>query len=410
RIETWLKWGQLLLEYGKHYESLEMIESSIRKFEMANSLEARNPMVLCFWAEALVIYGTQTDSIDSFKRAEELFAVSVAICPESDLSWHLYGCCYNELGRYFGTTYYYKQAIEKFQLGLGVNKNSPLLWHGIAFSYFAIGELTGDIALIEKSCQYCVKAMECGAFSQPQCWNDWGVALMKLGEMTQDKSYGLAALEKFENALNIQSSWGSTEESDPELLYNFGCALDFIGDFSDDPSYYEKAIQTLQKVLQLQPDHPHATYNLALALAHLGEFISDVECLERAIQYFEEIIQKDPEDEMAWNECGLTYMNLAQMVYDAAIPHKSQCHYDRAESMFRKAVALGYAHAYYNLACHASLMGNCHLGMFYLEKAAAYGGLPPLKEIMQDDWLALLRQTPDFQAFISAYKSKDSAH
>lgn len=406
-LMLWYKWGQLQLEYAKQHEDVDILFSSIEKFDKANSIENNHAHILCCWGESLMLAGTLSEKITLLKEAEKKFAASVALQSENDFIWHLYGCCFNELGRYFNHESWYHEAIAKFLQGLAINKNSALLWHGLAYSHFAIGELKSDISLIEKACSFCAKAMENGALSQPQCWNDWGVALMKIGELTHDKFYAIAALEKFENAINLQNSWGTHQECDPELLYNYGCALDFLGDFSDDPVYYEKAITALQKVLHSEPKHPHARYNLALALSHLGELIGDAECLEKAIDHFEIVIAQDFEDEMAWNECGLTHMNLAQLIHDAALPYKSQNCFEQAEAKFQKAISLGCSQAYYNLACFHSLMNNDHAGMFFLEKADLYHSLPSLNEIMHDDWLAALRQTPAFHAFINNCKHKN---
>ncbi len=289
-LMLWFKWGQLELEHAKQHDNVEVLQSAIEKFAKANSLETNNAHILYFWGEALMMAGTLTDQVGLLKAAKDNFAASVALQSENDLVWHLYGCCLNELGRYFNHESWYHEAISKFLQGLAINKNSVLLWHGLAYSHFALGELKGDVSLIEKACNFCAKAMDNGAVSQPQCWNDWGVALMKIGEITHDKLYAVAAIEKFESAIRLQRSWSTDQECDTELLYNYGCALDFLGDFSDDPIYYEKAIVALQKVLQCEPDHPHVRYNLALTLSHLGELIADVECLEKAVELFEEVI------------------------------------------------------------------------------------------------------------------------
>ncbi|MBA3237573.1 MAG: hypothetical protein H0T62_04390 [Parachlamydiaceae bacterium] len=409
QLVYWFKWGQLQLECGKQQENLELIRGSIEKFARADSLEAHHPVVLCAWGEALLVYGTFTEEIGSLKNAERKIAESLALNPENEMGWHVFGCCYNELGRYFNDENFYFEAMAKFRHGLALNKNSALLWHGLAYSNFALGEFKNDLSFIEKSCQLCARAMENGALSQAQCWNDWGVALMKMGEILGDKQSIESALEKFENAMNLQNSWGNREECDVELLYNYGCALDFLGDFSEDPLYYEKSVQVLQKVLHTDPSHPHARYNLALALLHLGERISDAECLGRAAEQFEVIISLDPEDEMAWNECGLALLNLAELVHDAALPYKSRHYFELAEIKFHQAVALGCIQAYYSSACFYSLIGNYPEALFFLEKAEHFGALPPIDEIMNDDWLFDLRQTEGFQGFISRHQQDEKS-
>lgn len=409
QLAYWFKWGQLQLECGKQQENLDLIKGSIEKFVRADAIEAHHPLVLCALGEALLVHGTLTEDIGSLKGAEHKLAESLAMHPENEIGWHVFGCCSNELGRYFNDEGYYIEAMERFKRGLALNKNSALLWHGLAYSNFALGEYKSDLSLIEKACQFCAKAMENGGLSQAQCWNDWGVALMKMGEILGDKLLIDLAIEKFENAMNLQNGWGIREETDAELLYNYGCALDFLGDYSDDALCYEKSIQVLQKVLHLDPNHPHARYNLALALSHLGERISDAECLGRAVDQFEAIISQDPEDEMAWNECGLALLNLAELIHDPALPYKSRHYLELAEIKFHHAAALGCTQAFYSSACFYSMIGNNQEALFCLEKAEQYGALPPLDEVMKDEWLHNLRQTEEFHVFISQHQQDEKS-
>jgi tetratricopeptide (TPR) repeat protein len=305
------------------------------------------------------------------------------------------------LGRYFATEDYYAQAIEKFNQGLLLKSSQPLLLHGVALAYFAIGELKDDLEALEKSTEYFAKLAEFGGRLFPQFLSDWGVALMKLGEITNDRSYVEAAAAKFEQVINGRLDAIDGEEVETEWLYNYGCAMDFLGDFHDDPVYYEKAVQVLSHVIKIDPDYIHARYNLALALSHLGELSSDVNCFHNAIEQFHEVVMHDPEDEITWNDYGLALLNLAVLTTDPMDAHRAKGLFEQAEIRLQHAALLGSLHAYYNLACLYALTDNPAAAIHYLEKAEHSQALPLPDDVIHDEWLDGLRDQPAYRLFIS---------
>lgn len=111
----WVTWGLLHLGFGKQFEDVQSLEKSIEKFAKADTLEASQAWILCSWGEALLLKGSLTDQVSCLKEAERKFALSVSLQPDNDLIWQLYGCCFNELGRYFNAESYFQEAINKFQ-------------------------------------------------------------------------------------------------------------------------------------------------------------------------------------------------------------------------------------------------------------------------------------------------------
>jgi tetratricopeptide (TPR) repeat protein len=253
---------------------------------------------------------------------------------------------------------------------------------------------------VEKASRFYEKAMENKKTTDPQHWNGWGIVLLKLAEITNEKRNVEAAVAKFEQALMLYSSRNGDDDLDPDLLYNYGCALDFLGDFYEEACYYEKAVQALTKVLQIDSEYTAARYNLALALSHLGEQTADVECFHQAIDQFQMLLTVDREDGMVWSEYGLTLLNLAQLVHDAALPDKSLQYYEDAADKLLCAVSLGCLQASYYLACLFSLLRRFDDAMFYIERADSQDALPPIDEVMRDDWLESLRQTTAFKIWL----------
>ena len=111
---------------------------------------------------------------------------------------------------------------------------------------------------------------------------------------------------------------------------------------------------------------------------------------------------------MSWNELGLTLLHLAQLMEDPSHHETVDKLYTQAESKLQQAVALGCTSALYNLACTCALTGNVENAMYYLERAERQGGLPKLDDMLNDEWIDPLRDTPAFKAFLNHLTTKQS--
>ncbi len=405
-VELWLNWGSLFVESAKSSGEVEHLYVSFEKFSRANECEPNNSTVLCRWGEAQTLCGAFAERIDLLREAEKNIVHSLEIQSDNVDGWCVYGNCLNELGRYFTDDAFYHRAIEKFLYGISLNERHSMLWHGLALAHFAIGELRNDVQMIEKAVRYCAKVMDCGGEAVSQFWNDWGVAQMKLAELTRDHSNIESAIEKFERAINAYGSESEKAVMDLEWLYNYGCAFAFLGEFSQDASHYERAVQILLEAIQQDPAYAEARYNLALSLAHLGALTDDIDHFHQAIEHFHLLVAEDNEDEAMWNDWGLALLNLADLVHDEMHPELSQKYYLQAEDKFKHSIALGGVEAFYNLSCLYSLQNNYPAAMHYLARAEQSEALPAIDEVMHDEWLEGLRQTADFRSFISLRTTK----
>jgi tetratricopeptide (TPR) repeat protein len=407
----WLKWGQLETTIGKLKRDYQKIEASLEKFAKAYELEPDDPQVLSCWGETELFLGAQEERLDLIQSARAKISRSLELQPDDPNGWYLYGSCLNELGHYFNEERYYHQAIEKLQYGISLTRQHPLLWYGLALSHFALGELTEEQVYFEKAARHCSLVIECGGGILAQFWNDWGVTLLKLAEMTSQSSYVEMAIAKFERALKqpIQNQQEEGADVDLEWVYNYGCAYDLLGDLTEEPRYLEKAVQILTQVLELDPNYIQARYNLALALSHWGESLFDVEPYYKAIEHFQYLLEQDPEDEIVHIDLGMTLTNLALLVYDQHDPERSQALFREAESHFLQSVALGNSSAYYQLAGLYSITENYDQSMHYLERAQNAGTLPVVEDLLHDAWLEGLRQTPSFRHFVSELSSQQSS-
>jgi len=408
QAQVWFKWAELEARMGRLKRDQQKLEASLLKFARAYELESGHPQILSSWAEAQLFLGAQEERLDLIQSAHIKIISSLEIQAEDPEIWYLYGSCLNELGHYFSDEGYYHQAIEKFQYGLSLSRQNPLLWYGMALAHFALGELKEEQTLFEKAVRYCSRVIECGGEGFAQFWNDWGVALLKLAEMTQEMSHVEMAIEKFERALKSPIQHMEKEDVDLEWVYNYGCALDLLGDLKGEPAHFEKAVQALTQILQLDPNYHLARYNLALALSHLGEAVSDVEFYYKAIEHFQILLEHDPEDDIVHLDIGMSLIDLALLMRDAHHPERSQLLYHHAENHLMQSVALGNAQGYYQLAGLYSIIGNYEQSMHYLERAQFSDVLPGIEDLMHDDWLEGLRQTGAFRQFINELSSRQS--
>lgn len=399
-IVLWLNWGQLLTHEAKSMHDSELLQSGIEKLEKAEQLQPNEAVVLCSLADALMHLGTFEDNLDYLKLAKEKLQSAIAIDGENQEIVCLMGHCELHIGKYFSDAAIVQQAIEKFQQGLSANKNSSALWHGLASAHYLLGDLNQAPNEFEKAAKFCSQAIKTGGNQNSQYWNDWGVALMKIGDILQDSRYMASAVEKFEEAINAYTRKQSGYP-DPEWFYNYGCALDYLGDFQTNPQYYEKAIAVLSKLLDQYPQMNHVRYNLALAFYHLGDATGEIEFLEKAIDLFEELLREEKEDETLFNDLGLTVLTLADLLRDSIHLQRAEEAFKRAEQILFQALASGSQVANYYLACLYSLTEQYPDAMHFLERAKANSALPPLDDLLQDEWLEALRYTPHFRAFLA---------
>ena len=229
---------------------------------------------------------------------------------------------------------------------------------------------------------------------------------MKLAESSQQIQHLELAIEKFERALKHPIVDINTDEIDLEWVYNYGCAFDLMGELTDEPHYFEKAIGILSQVVQLDPNYHQARYNLALALANFGECNLDVDYYHKSIGHFHQLMASDPEDEVIQMDFGVTLVNMALLIHDDHHPEKSQSLYRQAETHLMQSISLGNSQAYYQLAGLYSLTDRFNYAMYYIERAQFFGSLPPIEDLLHDEWLEGLRHTPAFRQFINTLSSK----
>lgn len=398
-FEHWVNWGQLLLFEGKLTEDPELLTAGLEKLYLVEQGNSEDPFILTLIGDGLTHLGIVEDHIEFFKEGLAALERAHHLQPSSiDIICHLAHCLSN-MGKYFADPIYIKQGIEYLQRGLSQQKNSHQLWHGLAMANFILAEIDQAPLIYEKASHFFAQAIQLGGDS-PVYWNDWGVALMRLGELTNETAPVVAAIEKFEGAIESFNR-KSVGKADPDWFYNYGCALDWLGGCESNPQYFERAIAILSRLLQQYPELYHIRYNLALSLYHLGDALGDLEMLEKAIHHFEIYLREEPEDDAALTDIGVTYLTMAEILQEGINTERSTACFAVAEKAFSHSIALGNTRANYYMACSYSLKNNVDQAMYFLERCKSQGALPPLDLLLEDHWMAPLAHTESFKTFIS---------
>ncbi len=396
----WLSFGLLLKEAGNVKRSVALLEESFDKFDKSAKLTSDVEAVLIHWAEALLLAGVLCENVDYLREAHEKLSYALMFITDDPKLYLLIGNTLNELSNYFQDPTYLFEAIDKFQNGVSLNQSDWHLWWGLAASYLSLGEMHQDFGCLEKAHRFFQTAEDVASELMPHFWNEWGYTLLKLGEYQLDRRLVEGAIERFDRAIRQHLQEKEASSIDPQVVFNLGSALDFLGDLTLDPLYYEQSIQILTKVLILDPDYPQGKFHLALAHTHLGEITSDVESFKNALELFESIIAEDPEDDFVWNDWAVALIHFAELVREPAKPEEGMAFMALAEERLLRALSLGNLHALYNLACLHSIKGEFEASLHYLQKALQAQALPPLQDLLEDEWLEAVRKSDGFTQFI----------
>jgi tetratricopeptide (TPR) repeat protein len=390
----WMHWGNLLLQASKLWQDAEYLERAIEKFAEASQITADAPLLLIRWSQALAHLGFHEENYSLLSESERLALKAVEVAPHLAESWYTLGLSLYSFGRYFGEEKYYIDALEKLEYGLSVEQNDGTLWHLLAIVKFTIGELQGDMRLLEEAilCFNLASKEEPARFGY--FWNDWGIALLNIADITHDTKFVQEAVEKFEQAIICH------EHTHVQWVINLGSALDFLGDLTDDEVSYEKAIQVLTSTLNLDPDSTLARYHLAQAYSHYGELQGDLQSFQKAVEELQKVIELDPEEENAYNDLGVCYIHIALLPKEELDDQIKEPLYELAELNLMQAISLGNQGSYYNLACLYALQGNFPDAIHYLKRALEIDLLPAPEDIMEDTWLESIKNTSQFQEFI----------
>ncbi len=399
----WVSWGDLLLKEGMYLRDSQMIASALDKFDHASQLDNSWSIPKARMADALLGLGELEEDYELMKEAHQILEEIRPTSEQIPEFYALLGSCYYQMGRYFSDASYFEKAIASIEKGLELTKSHASLWHLLANVYFAKGELDADLQSFEKAAKFSSQANRLHNGVNPNWLNDYGVALMKVGELTSDPQPLLLAVSKFQEAISFASK--TFEDAvDPEWFYNMGAAFDYLGECTGEVKHYEHAIGILGRLLEQYPTHQHVRYNLALALFHLGDTIGELEPLERAEELFEEILNAKgfQDKDYIFEDYGLCLIVLGDLLVQSGEGFlRSKAAFERAESILLEAVRLGSRLANYHLSCLYALTERFEEAVYFLRRARTHQALPELEHLLQESWFDSMKENSEFKVFIA---------
>lgn len=391
--DLWVDFLRLLVDSGRRNRDIKRIRFCIEKCHKGYAYHSNNPRILGIWAEGLSLLGEFSERADLIHEGQNKLTEALNITEDDPEVWYSYGMHFKSLAVYFNDHDYYYQAIHKFQVGVSIDRSSHHIWHALALAYAHIAQFTLDPKEIEKTCKFFQKALYLKQTSSYLV--DYAQTLSKFGELTHNKDYLDCALYYFESGLNLQKN---AIYLHPDWLFHYGITLDLLGDFYEEDLYYNRAIEIFSHTLMIDPDYSGLHHRLAQTFCHLGDLVGDGDHFYRAIHHLRLALKQDEENDLIILDWGLALINIAQ---HAPHPDDLDLIYKEAEHKIMQAAKWGNLSAYYHLGCLYSILKQYDKAMYFIHKADEFKSLPPMDEILQDEWLDGLRSTVDFREFLT---------
>ncbi len=396
--EIWLDWARFLGSAGRTYKDVKKLRACLEKCAKAHACDRDDPLILAVWAEGLAYLGSLSDRLDLISEAQNKIAEALELDEEHPEIWYSYGMVLRVMGEYFADSDFYLQAVERFQQGLSIDRSYSDLWHAMATCYLLYGQMESDADAFEKAIKFYKKALDIEVKSAYLF--DYGLAHSKYGEILRDQKYLETAVLHFEKAIHLQKN---AIYIHPEWLFQYATALDLLGDFYDEDSYYQRAAEIFTHVQTIDPEFPSIHHKLGLVHSHLGELYGDTQQFLRALHHFRLAAKQEEENDLVLLDWGLALINLAHHTSES---EERERLFEQALRKLSLSAKAGNLQAYYQLACLYSLLGVLDQSMLFLERAASYDAVPPLEEILQDEWLESLRATEAFLQFAQKIESR----
>jgi tetratricopeptide (TPR) repeat protein len=397
--EVWLSWAQILAEAGRLNGDVKLLRQSIEKAARAASLDPKDPLITAQWVESLSMLGASTSRLDLLIEAEQKIIKATDAFPDDPDLWHAYGVCLIAFGKYYEDPDYYEMAIDKLQYGLSIDRTTAEHWHTLGLVHKFYADLTNHEDLLDRANRFFSRALDLKS-SCPAILFDSACTLLHFSEALDDLPALHKALSQFETLLQ---NYKNAILHHPEWLFEYACALEWLADFSADEAHLNRAIEIFSHVLLIDPDYPRIHARIARCYMELGHHSCESEMYKRAISFYRLALRQDEENDQIWLDWGLCLIYLAHHTLDADFMH--QLYWD-AEQKISRAGQLGNPSAYYNLACLNSILGRTAEAMELIRKSLSARALPPIDEMLEDEWLDNLRDTPAFAQFLNALEAK----
>ncbi len=397
--DVWLSWAQILGESGHLNNDIRLLRQSIENCARAFALDSKNPLIIAQWVESLSWLGQATGRLDLLTEAEQKIIKATDAYPDDPDLWHAYGVCLICFGTYYEDADYYELAIEKLQYGLSMDRTSAEHWYTLAIVHKLYADLTNHEDLLERANRFFARALDLKS-SCPALIFDAACSLLDFSEMMRDLPSLQKAIAHFETLLQTHKEIILYH---PGWLVQYAKALEWLSEFTMEEAHLTRALEVFSHVLLIDPDFPGVHHRIAECNTALGHHTGEAEFYKRAITFFRLASRQNEENEQIWLDWGLCLIHLAHHTLDTDF--MNQLYWD-AEQKISKAGRLGNPAAHYHLACLYSILGRTEESMELIRKTLSLKVLPPIEDMLEDEWLDNLRNTESFVQFLNELEAK----
>jgi len=397
--DTWLSWAQILGEAGRLRQDIHLLRQSIEHCARGFILDNKNPLIIAQWVESLSWLGASVGRLDLLTEAEQKIIKFADVYPDDPDLWHAYAVCLLCFGIYYEDADYYELAIEKLQYGLSIDRTSAEHWHTLATIHKLYADLTHHEDLLMRAGRFFARAIDL----KPACPSvifDAASCLLHFSEVTRDLPSLQKAISHLETLLQTHKD---VVLHHPLWLVTYGKALEWLFEFSLEDAHLHHAIEVFTHVLLIDPDFDGVHHQIAQCNMALGHQTDDPEFYKKAISFFRLAARQEEENDHIWLDWGVCLIHLAETTLNT---HFMQQLYWDAEQKITKAGRLGNSLAYYHLACLYSILEKTEESMTLIRKSLSLKVLPPMEELLEDEWLENVRNTESFVQFMSELEAK----
>ena len=394
----YIDYTTFLIKTARKTRDKKKLKTAITECRKCYDIDPTHGKILGLWGESLSLLGEFSDRLDlileGLNKIEEAYDLSGIDCT---LSYN-HGQSLNSLAKYYNDIEYRYQAIERFQEGLSQDRSLDHHWYAIAENYHIIGCADQDEQSLGKALRFYLKAYE---ICPNNTYYTFAIAkcLSNIGEITDDPQKLEQAVFQFTSVLCLQKN---AIYLHPEWLFEYARTLDLLGYYNEEDHYYTKALELLAHIMLISPDYKGLKYQMAICFSHLGELNGDIDNFYKALHYFKVAQKQDDDNDMILVDIGVTHINISQTTTN---PVELETSLADAEYKLIQAAKAGNIASYYQLGCLFSLKKQYPMSLHFLEKAKRSHAMPPLEEILEDEWLDNLIGTQEGKDFLTSLEN-----
>jgi len=397
-----LAWGQLLLTAGRMADQrvgdealadqVGLWREALDKLAIAEKLGAPESLLVAPWAQTAALYGLVTDRLKWLNAATSRVARAVERDGLSSTLQLTQGLVQLARAQFFLDGDQFQKASDLLRT-VAEEGNQAQVWYWLATCLLQQADVGRDdllsrdlVARDAADCAY--RAIACDRH-HASYWSLAGEALLHCGEVDHDVALLQRATAAFAQAVEL---WG-VERAPPQLLYHYGTTLDLLGECSHEASHDDQAIDLLRLALRRERSAIPTILALSAVLHRVGDERSNPQLLYEALLYLLEAMRDEPDEGAIWGQAGATCLTLWRLQRGESNATPGELLLERAHGYLMQAAQLGASQAHLYLAGLYALTGQDALAIASLDRAARYGALPPLEELLRDDWFAPLRSS-----------------